>query len=1587
MKKKLLIAAACLLALVCLVVGILHSCTGGQTDGNMCMVTFETNGGSAIADVELEAGTTIPENEIGTPTKDGYVLAGWYSTEDLSGKPWDFGEDKVYKDMTLFAKWTTANYILTIDTPAHASYSITAQRGSEQLSSGSSITVEDVIILTLTAKDELPGRLVVRGEKNLFDFVDGVLSNVAENVTVSYTELADGEYWITYAGVRGVTHTNPEIYTADQEVILTAPSEKEGYQFAGWYIGDEKVEDLNGRTGDLTVTAKWEPITYQITYLNIENAYNGNPETYSIETTEVLTAAEKDGYEFLGWYLDGKKILSLKGRTGDLTLTAQWGPERVKSIFATQYMTQIANGFQTDEQHGWKFARTKKDYTYTKFEIQTTITPTADNAALGFYIGRENDGFIMEFTGWTDSVMYIYVNGNWESQAEANGMALYPITGKKLPKLQKDVPITVKMQYDTGMVKIYWLVDGQWELVLFGDAIAAANNNTRNVTFDRYEPVRTGVAAWETATDAGIFTDIKISSWSGSIKKYNVTYLGVEGAEHGNPDYYITGDDNIPLAMAGKENYQFLGWYIGTQRVTTLSGMSGDVTLTAKWAETELYTHGPINGTTSWSEVTVHTDGTVSASANALPGTANADRWLLSKDSGAYVIADATWVFNAATSRFGGGFYLSDGSANVLMMFHTGSGSRTVEIYKNTNQWKRDISIRDTSMLVNGAFTTMDVRLIYSNGTAQLLIKTQDGGYTAWTEPFSLSDLLDSSKPVHAGAAFWSGEWAGGTIQDLNIDFLSDSSEFAITYNLNGGSNPADAPVSYVLSDAQSVALPTPTKAGYTFLGWYCGGSKIISLEGCVGDLMLTAKWLSPDFAYTYGNLSGTTGISDIDENADGSVSISANLSNAASNAERWILSKESGTYAVADATFVYTGERFGGGFYLSDGTTRTLLMFHAGGGSKLIEMYLGTSNWKLDIPVEELGILDNSGRFTSFDVRMVYNSGNIQLLVKNTSGGYDAWTDVFRISEKLPAFDSTKPVQVGAAFWSAWNAGGTIKNFTVSFEMSNTPYSIRYELNGGTNASDAPASYSVATALDIVLPTPTKDGYDFMGWYIGDTKITTLVGREENITLTAKWKESTWYTYGDVSGTGLYDLIDNEDGSVTVSANQNMGTVNMGRWLLSKQTGTYATATATWNHTQSSRFGGGYYLSDGTTNVLIMFHTGTGSRKIEIYNSTNTWKTSLSVDTGMLTDGIFDSIDTKMVYDNGLVLLYYKQPDAAEYTQWVTVTVSDYVPTFDASKAVHVGLGFWSGEWASGQIADFSIDWTVHETEYTVTYELGGGTVVGEAPESYTELTAADVVLPAATLDGYDFLGWYNGDTPVESLAGMTGNITLTAKWEKITWYTTGQLDTTSGLTAVTEHDDGSVSITVNANGNNANTEGWLLSKESGTYAVADASFVYANAAQFGGGFYICDGTTDLLVCLRYYRGWKVYIYQDLTSSKASVSVTDTSVFTGNSFTALDMRMIYDSGTIQLLYKNAEESYTALIDPIVLSDKVSAFDSTQAVQVGVGFIASASAGGHIQNFSIDWTAPVVTRSLAVTNVLTLKNSLLRKIRLFLQGV
>ena len=156
-----------------------------------------------------------------------------------------------------------------------------------------------------------------------------------KNTEYTAVWVKEWDYIITYVNVDGATNENPAGYNVETETITLKDPVKPGYTFGGWYKDGEfttKVtEIIQGTTGNITLYAKWEPVSYTITY-ELDGGTNvpENPASYNVETeTITLKDPAKAGYTFEGWYrtedFTGNAVTEIiQGTTGNITLYAKW---------------------------------------------------------------------------------------------------------------------------------------------------------------------------------------------------------------------------------------------------------------------------------------------------------------------------------------------------------------------------------------------------------------------------------------------------------------------------------------------------------------------------------------------------------------------------------------------------------------------------------------------------------------------------------------------------------------------------------------------------------------------------------------------------------------------------------------------------------------------------------------------------------------------------------------------------------------------------------------------------------------------------------------------------------------------------------------------------------------------------------------------------------------------------------------------------------------------------------------------------------------------------------------------------------------
>ncbi len=83
-----------------------------------------------------------------------------------------------------------------------------------------------------------------------------------------------------------------------------------------------------------------------------------------------------------------------------------------------------------------------------------------------------------------------------------------------------------------------------------------------------------------------------------------------------------------------------------------------------------------------------------------------------------------------------------------------------------------------------------------------------------------------------------------------------------------------------------------------------------------------------------------------------------------------------------------------------------------------------------------------------------------------------------------------------------------TFGRLSLDVWCSKEVYTITYELDGGTNHPQNPNVYTIDSEFE--LQNPSKDHNTFLGWYIGDKKVTDIKkGTIGDLTITARWLDN----------------------------------------------------------------------------------------------------------------------------------------------------------------------------------------------------------------------------------------------------------------------------------------------------------------------------------------------------------------------------------------------------------------------------------------------------------------------------------------------
>lgn len=366
-----------------------------------------------------------------------------------------------------------------------------------------------------------------------------------------------------------------------------------------------------------------------------------------------------------------------------------------------------------------------------------------------------------------------------------------------------------------------------------------------------------------------------------------------------------------------------------------------------------------------------------------------------------------------------------------------------------------------------------------------------------------------------------------------------------------------------------SVTLPTPSRTGYTFNGWYnasSGGTKVGNAGASYtpsGNVTLYAQWTIKTYTVSY-NANGGSGAPDSQTKTHGTdltlrsdkptISPATTTYTVTYNANSGSVSPASAT-ATKTTTYQFstwntksdgTGNSYSsGGKYTANASatlyarytssasttsvalptpTRTGYTFNgwytaASGGTKIGNggaSYTPTANITVyaqwTIVKYTISYNANGGNASSVPDSQTkdYNESGFKLSSKvpTHANGTTTYTVTYNANEGSVGTASATATQTTTYTFSKWNTAAN---------GSGTNYAAEASYTANANATMYAQWSSSASTTSVTLPTPSRTGYAFSGWYTkasGGTKIGNAGASytpTATITLYAQWTKNTY--------------------------------------------------------------------------------------------------------------------------------------------------------------------------------------------------------------------------------------------------------------------------------------------------------------------------------------------------------------------------------------------------------------------------------------------------------------------------------------------
>ena len=407
-------------------------------------------------------------------------------------------------------------------------------------------------------------------------------------------ETGNKEYWAKWEINQYTVTVKPEngkadiIITQDYGTPITAPTlTREGYTFKGW---DKEIPETMPAE-NITVKAQWEINQYTITFdTNGGSEIAPITQDYGTEITAPDNPTRK-GYTFKGWDKEIPETMPAE----NMTVKAQWEINQYTIAFDTNGGSEIA---PITQDYGTEITApdnpTRKGYTFKGWDKEIPETMPAENITVKAQWEINQYTITFDTNGGSEIAPITQDYGTEITAPDNPTRKGYTFKGwdKEIPETMPAENMTVKAQWKINQYKITFDTNGGSEIAPitqdYGTEITTPDNPTRKgYTFKGWDKEIPKTMLAENIT-------VK-AQWE--INQYTITFDTNGGSEIApiTQDYgtEITAPDNPT-----RKGYTFKGW----DKEIPKAMPAENITITARWKDTEKPTGEIIIGTNKWNE-------------------------------------------------------------------------------------------------------------------------------------------------------------------------------------------------------------------------------------------------------------------------------------------------------------------------------------------------------------------------------------------------------------------------------------------------------------------------------------------------------------------------------------------------------------------------------------------------------------------------------------------------------------------------------------------------------------------------------------------------------------------------------------------------------------------------------------------------------------------------------------------------------------------------------------------------------------------------------------------------------------------------